>query len=144
MKHVFLTALVLIGLGISSSAVAQSTDPYDDIYYNSKDAKKDAEKHVEPVREPSSADRYDDGTYRSSTGDNTVRSEETEDYAEYDSDDYSYASSIRRFNGGFYGMGYYNSFYNNPFWYDPYWGPYGGYGYNPGWSFGMGYGMGYG
>ena len=135
MKRILFLGLMLMTLG-TSSAIAQ-----DDIYYNSEDAKKDAQTYTEPERRANAPqDRYDDGTYQSEYQDNnTVRTDESDEYVDYSDD--SYASRFRRFNGPMYGMGYYNSFYN-PYWYDPFWG--GGWGYTPGWSISIGTGWGYG
>lgn len=140
MKRLLLTGIVLLGLGVSS-AIAQSDD---DVYYNSKDAKKDAEKYTEPARESSQTqDRYDDGSNRNYDNGNTVSTDEGDEYSEYDSDDYSYASSMRRFNSPMYGMGYYGGWYN-PYWNNPYWGMSPGWGWGSGWSIGIGYGSGFG
>ena len=45
----------------------------------------------------------------------------------YNTDDYYYATRIRRFYDPFYSVGYYDSWYCDPYW------------YSPGWSFGFGY-----
>ena len=49
----------------------------------------------------------------------------------YNTDDYQYATQLRRFYDPYYSAGYYD-----PWYYDPYW-------YAPGWSFGMSFGFPY-
>src|SRR4030042_2795342 len=49
----------------------------------------------------------------------------------YNTDDYYYASRMRRFYDPFYSFGYYDPWYCDPYW------------YSPGWSFSYGFGYGY-
>jgi hypothetical protein len=60
----------------------------------------------------------------------------------YNTDDYYYASRIRRFYDPFSSVGYYDPFYYDPFWYDPGWSFNMSFGY-PYYGYGFSYGMPY-
>ncbi len=127
MKKAFVTALLLLTAG-STVSFAQGRKAFDDdVYYNSKKAKEEAEQEAAKPSE-SQSDKGDERSY-SSSGNTTDRSYSDDgQYSDAD-DDYYYASRINRFYYPFYNRPYWSSFYNpnwyDPFWVDPYWG------YNP-------------
>lgn len=142
MKRFVIAGLMLLGLGYTPS-FAQSKN-YDDIYYSTKDAERDAaeQKKIDEENERKRQER--EAARRAqedANGNYSYNSSSSEDdaYIDYDDDSY-YSNRFRRFG--------YGSFYN-PYWgYDPWYG-YGGawgygagwgWGYQPGWSVGVGWG----
>ncbi|RYE23826.1 MAG: hypothetical protein EOP51_09395 [Sphingobacteriales bacterium] len=153
MKRFLLAGLIMMGV-CQTAIYAQSGNSYeDDIYYNSKDAKRDAQRAKRGNRaseqqattndQLQSSSTYD--TYSSSGNYATDNGGDNSNYAQsynsdgdvyIDYDDDSYSTRIQRFGYPSY-AGYYD-----PFWFDSWYSPYysNGMGYRPGFSVGFGYG----
>ena len=147
MKRFLLAGLLMMGICQTASyAQSRSQDSYeDDIYYNSKDAKKntrqDSRNNDQADQQSNTQvqpgyDTYSSSGNGNSDGDNTnyAQSYNSDGDVYIDYDDDNYTTRIQRFGYPSY-SGYYD-----PFWFDPFYSPYYsyGWGYRPGFSIGFG------
>lgn len=137
MKQLVIAGWILFTAASASDAFAQKKKVQDDIYYTAEDAKRDAEQAEQERLAQEEARRKIIAQQEADrqNSDEPV----TDEYIDYDDDDYTYTNRFNRFNGPYYGGSYwaYDPFWYNS-WYGPSWGW--GYGYAPGWGISVGYG----
>ncbi|QNF32468.1 hypothetical protein HUW51_06895 [Adhaeribacter swui] len=167
MKYLHKLTLVplatLLLAGCSGPTAIQSSTETDDLYYASTDKTVFASKPTAAVTENNVATEANTNTnsdevanpeYSGTTNNNRSNSSSYSDY-DYYSEDYTYASRIRRFNSPYRGMSYYDFAYTDPYWYgsgfnayNPFYDPFSyGYGsgfYRPGFYTGLSLGLGFG
>ncbi|QMU26771.1 hypothetical protein [Adhaeribacter radiodurans] len=122
-KKISLVPLVALLLaGCSGPAAITSSTETDDLYYASTDKTVYASKQTVTTSEniasnnsDANADEVANPEYSGTTKNNS----NSDSYSDYDyySDDYTYASRIRRFNSPYRGMSYYDFAYTDPYWY---------------------------
>ena len=167
MKYLFKLSLIplaaLMVTACSGPAAIQSSTETDDMYYASTDKTVFASKPVSVAEEQAvenntnsnaavNSDEVANPEYsaRSNNNNNNNNNNEGSTYSDYDyySEDYTYASRIRRFNSPYRGMSYYDFAYTDPYWYgssfyayDPFYSP--GF-YRPGFYTGLSLNLGWG
>ena len=167
MKYLHKLTLVplatLLLAGCSGPTAIQSSTETDDLYYASSDKTVFASKPTVVVTENNvvtesntNPDEVANPEYSGITTNNRNNNND-DSYSDYDyySEDYTYASRIRRFNSPYRGMSYYDFAYTDPYWYgsgfnayNPFYDPFSyGYGsgfYRPGFYTGLSIGLGWG
>lgn len=163
LKQISLIPVVaLIVAGCSGPTAMQSSTETDDLYYTSTDKTVYASKQSSNInvtetttneRESvaantgSNQDEVANPEYSSNSARSSGNVSTSSDY-DYYSDDYTYASRIRRFNGPYRGLSYYDFAYTDPYWYgssfygnNPFYDPFS---YRPGFYSGLSLGIGFG
>lgn len=162
LKQISLIPLVALMVGgcAGPSAIQSSTET-DDLYYASTDKTVYASKQSSNTNSPEAAaeenesaansganqDEVANPEYASGAGNNNRSNNTYSDY-DYYSDDYTYATRIRRFNSPYRGLSYYDFAYTDPYWYgsgfnayNPFYDPFS---YRPGFYSGLSLGLSFG